>query len=123
MITEKSPPRICPKCKIRNVEIFNNFYTKKCISCTNKPHNVSKEVKDFAKRVCKYCEKEFTPETKKQKYCGNPCTYRSVRENKNFKEEWLNKKERKFKPDNDLVANSFFKKKYGISKIYKVCRG
>jgi len=79
-------------------------------------------MKKYPEKICDKCKKYFTPKAVNQKYCQDPCVYgRSI---KDANENWGNRKEKPYvRKDETRVAYSFFRKKYGVNKRFKVVRG
>ncbi len=73
------------------------------------------------KRRCEVCEKIYEPSGVNQKYCRDPCDKKGY---KTEAQRWVERKERVVKPgEGNRQAYNFFRKKYGVGKMYKVCRG
>lgn len=73
-------------------------------------------------KACVNCSKKFDTTAKNKKYCGTPCKY--MGQPTSEAERWLNKKPVSTKRrNNEAIAYSFFKKKYGVSNKLKVCSG
>lgn len=81
---------------------------------------VKKETTPLDNKVCETCQKDYKPRSFRQKFCSDECRPKPMTES----EKWLNAKPREYKNlDSDQVGYSFFRKKYGVSNRFKVCRG
>jgi len=137
---------ICPKCGQNRKRILSYTtkvtYDKFCNPCFNEidlekrleknsllKEKLKEDLLKTTDRKCLECKKLFTTKNRRQSYCQNPCVSKYTladreKRGKSPAEIWVNKKEviRK-KPDNEAVAYSFFRKKYGPGKQFRACRG
>lgn len=119
---------LCPRCETRNRKLYQGVYSRFCIPCTFDVEKEQARLKAREQRkenkfsVCIHCGEKFEKYSSTQKQCRTETCLRQQKK-KTEEEKWLNKKEDTTRRDSDRVAYSFFRKKYGVSKIFKVCRG
>jgi hypothetical protein len=120
---DKEEKILCTYCNENFLKHSNGQWAYTCVKCVSKRQAEIRRQKyvpvKMLKKECEICKKEFETNNKKQKFCQDPCTYRT----RNEAEMWMNKKENLTPRNNEAVAYSFFRKKYGPGKQFKVCRG
>jgi hypothetical protein len=111
----------CTACRI----IFTKELERKKRELERKKKEVKKKYSTPSKK-CLICSKSFKPSSIDEKYCNDPCNYRTpniAEINKKWIERKVEKNPKRRKIDSNMVAYSFFRKKYGVKDKFTVCRG
>lgn len=122
--------KICPECNERPLK-DTSCYT--CVQCVNVRFNRlrrEKYKKDnppkyIPEERCLECKNYFTPHNFSRGLCSKMCSEKNKIRKAN--EDWKNKiyddTPKPLTGKSDIVAYSFFRKKYCVKSKYKVCRG